>query len=142
MNGQSSRSDRSSFLGIWERPGRVAHDVDEAVAAGVKVLTSGTADGPCYRPTIPADVPADASIHFEETFGSVLAAQPVEDAEEAVAVANATSDGLSAGFITSDNQRGFALARRIDAGVVHVNDQTIRNPSSIITRDGTGSYPI
>ena len=52
-------------------------------------------------------------------------AQPVDDADEAVAIANATRYGLSAGLITSDNQRGFALARRIDAGVVHVNDQTI-----------------
>lgn len=33
--------------------------------------------------------------------------------------------GFSAGLITSDNQRGFALARRIDAGVVHVNDHIV-----------------
>jgi acyl-CoA reductase-like NAD-dependent aldehyde dehydrogenase len=148
---------------------RVASDVDEAVAAGAKVLTGGSADGPCYRPTILADVPAGARIHSEETFGPVLVAQPVQDADEAVAIANSTRYGLSAGLITSDNQRGFALARRIDAGVVHVNDQTIADepqlplggvkdsgwgrsgPQSmadftelqwITTRDGTGSYPI
>jgi acyl-CoA reductase-like NAD-dependent aldehyde dehydrogenase len=148
---------------------RVTREVDEAVAAGAKVLVGGTADGPCYRPTILADVPAGAPIHSEETFGPVLVAQPVADADEAVAIANATSYGLSAGLITSDNQRGFALARRIDAGVVHVNDQTIADepqlplggvkdsgwgrsgPHSmadftelqwITTRDGTGHYPI
>ena len=148
---------------------RVASDVDEAVAVGAKVLTGGSADGPCYRPTILADVPDGARIHSEETFGPVLVAQAVQDAEEAVAIANSTRYGLSAGLITSDNQRGFALARRIDAGVVHVNDQTIADepqlplggvkdsgwgrsgPQSvadftelqwITTRDGTGSYPI
>ena len=148
---------------------RVASDVDEAVAAGAKVLTGGSADGPCYRPTILADVPDGARIHSEETFGPVLVAQAVQDADEAVAIANSTRYGLSAGLITSDNQRGFALARRIDAGVVHVNDQTIADepqlplggvkdsgwgrsgPQSmadftelqwITTRDGTGSYPI
>jgi vanillin dehydrogenase len=148
---------------------RVASDVDEAVAAGAKVLTGGSADGPCYRPTILADVPDGARIHSEETFGPVLVAQPVQDADEAVTIANSTRYGLSAGLITSDNQRGFALARRIDAGVVHVNDQTIADepqlplggvkdsgwgrsgPQSmadftelqwITTRDGTGSYPI
>jgi acyl-CoA reductase-like NAD-dependent aldehyde dehydrogenase len=148
---------------------RVASDVDEAVAAGAKVLTGGSADGPCYRPTILADVPDGARIHSEETFGPVLVAQPVQDADEAVTIANSTRYGLSAGLITSDNQRGFALARRIDAGVVHVNDQTIADepqlplggvkdsgwgrsgPHSmadftelqwITTRDGTGSYPI
>jgi acyl-CoA reductase-like NAD-dependent aldehyde dehydrogenase len=148
---------------------RVAADVDEAIAAGAKVLAGGTADGPCYRPTILADVPAGARIHSEETFGPVLVTQPVRDADEAVAIANSTRYGLSAGLITSDNQRGFALARRIDAGVVHVNDQTIADepqlplggvkdsgwgrsgPQSmadftelqwITTRDGRGTYPI
>jgi acyl-CoA reductase-like NAD-dependent aldehyde dehydrogenase len=104
---------------------RVTREVNEAVDAGAKVLVGGRADGPCYRPTILADVPAGARIHSEETFGPVLVAQPVENADEAVAIANATSYGLSAGLLTRDSQRGFALARRIDAGVVHVNDQTI-----------------
>jgi acyl-CoA reductase-like NAD-dependent aldehyde dehydrogenase len=72
-----------------------------------------------------ADVPSGARIHAEETFGPVLVAQPVEDADEAVAVANSTAYGLSAGLITGDNQRGFTLAQRIDSGVVHVNDQTV-----------------
>jgi acyl-CoA reductase-like NAD-dependent aldehyde dehydrogenase len=148
---------------------RVAREVDEAVAAGAKVLAGGTADGPCYLPTILADVPDGARIHSEETFGPVLVAQAVDDADEAVAIANSTSYGLSAGLITRDNQRGFALARRIDAGVVHVNDQTIADepqlplggvkdggwgrsgPHSmadftelqwITTRDGGGHYPI
>jgi acyl-CoA reductase-like NAD-dependent aldehyde dehydrogenase len=148
---------------------RVSREVDEAVAAGAKVLAGGRAYGPCYRPTILADVPAGARIHSEETFGPVLVAQPVADAEEAVAVANATRYGLSAGLITSDSQRGFALARRIEAGVVHVNDQTIADepqlplggvkdsgwgrsgPHSmadftelqwITTRDAAGGFPI
>jgi acyl-CoA reductase-like NAD-dependent aldehyde dehydrogenase len=148
---------------------RVAREVDEAIAAGAKVLAGGTADGPCYLPTILADVPDGARIHSEETFGPVLVAQPVDDAEEAVAIANSTRYGLSAGLITRDNQRGFALARRIDAGVVHVNDQTIADepqlplggvkdsgwgrsgPHSmadftelqwITTRDGAAHYPI
>jgi acyl-CoA reductase-like NAD-dependent aldehyde dehydrogenase len=148
---------------------RVSREVAEAVAAGAKVLTGASADGPCYRPTILADVPAGARIHTEETFGPVLVAQPVDSADEAVAIANSTSYGLSAGLITGDNQRGFALARRIDSGVVHVNDQTVADepqlplggvkdsgwgrsgPASmsdftelqwITTRDGTGHYPI
>jgi acyl-CoA reductase-like NAD-dependent aldehyde dehydrogenase len=148
---------------------RVAREVSEAVAAGATVLTGGQADGPCYQPTVLADVPAGARIHEEETFGPVLVAQPVDSAEEAVAVANSTRYGLSAGLITGDNQRGFALARRIDSGVVHVNDQTIADepqlplggvkdsgwgrsgPGSmtdftevqwITTRDGAGHYPI
>ena len=89
---------------------RVAREVEEAVAAGAKVLAGGDADGPCYRPTILAGVPAGARIHSEETFGPVLGAQPADNADEAVAIANSTRYGLSAGLSTSDNQRGFALA--------------------------------
>ena len=89
--------------------------------------------------------------------------------DEAVMIANSTRYGLSAGLITGDNQRGFALARRIDAGAVHVNDQTVADepqlplggtrdsgwgrsgPQSIAdftevqwitTRDGPGHFPI
>jgi acyl-CoA reductase-like NAD-dependent aldehyde dehydrogenase len=146
---------------------RVSGEVQEAVDAGARVLTGGSADGPCYRPTVLADVPAGARIHTEETFGPVLVAQPVAD--EAVAIANSTRYGLSAGLISGDNQRGFALARRIDSGVVHVNDQTVADepqlplggmkdsgwgrsgPASmhdfteiqwITTREGTGHFPI
>ena len=148
---------------------RVAREVDEAVGAGAKVLAGGRAEGPCYQPTILADVPAGARIHAEETFGPVVVAQPADTAEDAVAIANSTRYGLSAGLITGDNQRGFTLARQIDSGVVHVNDQTVADepqlplggvkdsgwgrsgPASmadftevqwITTRDGTGSYPI
>jgi vanillin dehydrogenase len=148
---------------------RVTREVDEAVAAGATVLAGGRADGPCYQPTILADVPAGARIHAEETFGPVLVAQPADTPDEAVAIANSTRYGLSAGLITGDNQRGFALARRIDSGVVHVNDQTVADepqlplggvkdsgwgrsgPASmadftelqwITTRDGGGSFPI
>jgi acyl-CoA reductase-like NAD-dependent aldehyde dehydrogenase len=148
---------------------RVAREVEEAVAAGARILAGGSAQGPCYRPTILADVPPGARIHSEETFGPVLVAQPVSDADEAVTIANSTRYGLSAGVITGNSQRGFALARRIDAGVVHVNDQTIADepqlplggvkdsgwgrsgPQSmadftevqwITTRDGGGTYPI
>ncbi len=121
-------ADAGTVIGPLITPGalaRVASEVDEAVAAGATVLAGGSADGPCYLPTILADVPAGARIHSEETFGPVLVAQPVATADEAVAIANSTSYGLSAGLITSDTQRGFALARRIDSGVVHVNDQTV-----------------
>ncbi len=165
-------ADPSTTIGPLITPAalqRVARDVDEAVAAGAKVLVGGTTDGPCYRPTILADVPEGARIHSEETFGPVLVAQPVGDADEAVAIANSTRYGLSAGILTTDHRRGFALARRIDAGVVHVNDQTVGDepqlplggvkdsgwgrsgPHSmddftelqwVTTREGTGHYPI
>jgi acyl-CoA reductase-like NAD-dependent aldehyde dehydrogenase len=54
----------------------------EAVTADAKVLADGTANGLYNRPTILADVLPGARIHLEVTFGPVLVAQPVNDADD------------------------------------------------------------
>jgi acyl-CoA reductase-like NAD-dependent aldehyde dehydrogenase len=99
--------------------------VDDAVAKGAKVLAGGEAVGPVYRATLLAEVPEDAELARVETFGPVAAIEVVDDADEAVERANATTYGLSSGIITSDADRGLALAQRIQAGIVHVNDQPV-----------------
>ena len=99
--------------------------VEEAVAKGAKVLAGGEAVGPAFQATLLTDVPADSELAREETFGPVAAIEVVEGADEAVERANATPYGLSAGIITSDPDRGFALAQRLESGIVHVNDQTV-----------------
>ena len=99
--------------------------VDDAVAKGARVLAGGSAAGPCYEATLLADVPEDSEFAQVETFGPVAAIDVVDSAEDAVARANATTYGLSAGIITTDTDRGFALAQQIDAGIVHVNDQPV-----------------
>jgi acyl-CoA reductase-like NAD-dependent aldehyde dehydrogenase len=99
--------------------------VDQAVAEGAKVLAGGAAVGPCYQATLLTDVPSGSEFARHETFGPVASIEVVDDADEAVARANATSYGLSAGIITSNRERGFALAQRIDSGIVHINDQTV-----------------
>ena len=99
--------------------------VDDAVAAGARVLAGGKAEGPVFQATLVTDVPADSDLALLETFGPVATVEVVDSADEAVTRANATSYGLSAGIITSDPERGLALAAEIDAGIVHVNDQTV-----------------
>jgi acyl-CoA reductase-like NAD-dependent aldehyde dehydrogenase len=99
--------------------------VDEAVAKGARLLAGGEAVGPCFQATVLADVPAESELARLETFGPVLGVEVVGDADEAVARANATSYGLAAGIITTDTERGFALAQRIESGIVHVNDQPV-----------------
>jgi len=99
--------------------------VEQAVAGGAKLLVGGEAVGPCYQATLLTDVPPDSEFARHETFGPVASIEVVDDADAAVERANATSYGLSAGIITSNRERGFALAQRIDSGIVHVNDQTV-----------------
>ena len=103
----------------------VSDRVADAVAKGARVLAGGEAEGPCFQATLLADVPADAEFAQQETFGPVAAIEIVDSADEAVASANATRYGLASGILTSDTDRGLALARHIEAGIVHVNDQPV-----------------
>ena len=103
----------------------VTKRVADAVSGGAKILAGGEAEGPCYQATLITDVPPDSDFAQHETFGPVVAVEIVDSAEEGVARANATSYGLSAGILTGDKNRGFALAQQIDSGIVHVNDQTV-----------------
>jgi acyl-CoA reductase-like NAD-dependent aldehyde dehydrogenase len=105
----------------------VGRRVDEAVAMGARLLTGGTPQPPCYPPTVLADVPPDAEIAFEETFGPVAILEVVEDRDEAVARANASPYGLTAGILTGDTYRALDLARRLEVGIVHINDQPVND---------------
>ena len=95
------------------------------VRKGAKVLAGGKADGPCYQATLLSEVPPDSAFAKEETFGPVAAIEVVDSAEQAVISANATAYGLASGIITTNVERGLELARHIDAGIVHINDQTV-----------------
>jgi acyl-CoA reductase-like NAD-dependent aldehyde dehydrogenase len=103
----------------------VTERVRDAVAKGAKVLAGGEADGPCFQATLIAEVPEDSDFAKHETFGPVVALEVVDSAEEAVARANSTAYGLSAGILTSNTDRGFALAQQLESGIVHVNDQPV-----------------
>ena len=105
--------------------------VADAVGKGARVLAGGEAVGPCFQATLLADVPPDSEFAQNETFGPVAAVQVVESADEAVERANATSYGLSSGIITTDTDRGLALAQRIEAGIVHVNDQPVADEPQV-----------
>jgi acyl-CoA reductase-like NAD-dependent aldehyde dehydrogenase len=103
----------------------VADRVAEAVAKGARVLAGGERVGRCYQATLLADVPTAAELARMETFGPVAAIEVVDGEDEAVGRANDTEYGLAAGILTSDPDRGLALAERLQCGIVHVNDQPV-----------------
>ncbi|MGA5302802.1 aldehyde dehydrogenase family protein [Nucisporomicrobium flavum] len=105
---------------------RVAGLVDDAAAAGARVLSGGGApDGAHYPATVLTGVTPDMRIHTEEIFGPVCTVLPVAGEDEAVAVANDSPYGLTAGIVTRDVTRGLAVARRLRTGIAHVNDQSV-----------------
>ena len=103
----------------------VAGRVAEAVAGGARVLAGGERVGNAFQATLLTDVPADSELARVETFGPVATVEVVDGAEAAVARANDTAYGLAAGILTGDPDRGLALADRLQAGIVHVNDQPV-----------------
>ncbi len=110
---------------------KVHQAVQEAVSLGAKVETGGAYHGQVYEPTILTQVPYEATISNEETFGPVVIVEPVDGAEEAVAVANRVSYGLVASILSRDSYRGFELAPRIMAGCIHVNSSTINDEPQV-----------
>jgi len=104
----------------------VQSHVEDALARGARLLTGGKPLSNLglnfFAPTILADVDHSMKIMHEETFGPTLPVRSFKTEDEAVALANDSEYGLAASIFTSDRKRGEALARRIVAGTVMVND--------------------
>ena len=105
----------------------VSGRVKDAISKGAKLLAGGEAVGPCFQATLLADVPEDSEFARVETFGPVAAIEVVDSADEAIDRANATSYGLASGILTGDPDKGLALAERLEAGIVHINDQPVHD---------------
>ena len=105
---------------------KVRAHVDDALAKGARLLAGGRHRpdvGPLfYEPTVLTDVTPDMDLYRDETFGPVVAVYPVASDDEAVAQVNDTEYGLNASVYCGDTARGRAIAGRILAGTVNVND--------------------
>ena len=88
---------------------------------GARILTGGVRDGAVYSATVVADVEPGMRISRSELFGPAVALSPVGGIEEALALANDSDYGLSAGIYTRDVDAALAFARRAEAGNVHIN---------------------
>jgi acyl-CoA reductase-like NAD-dependent aldehyde dehydrogenase len=106
----------------------VSEHVEAAKKAGARVLVGGhsrTDKGQYYEPTVLVDVDHSMAAMTEETFGPTLPIMKVADADEAVRLANDSPFGLAASVWSKDASRAEAVARRIEAGAVCVNDAQI-----------------
>jgi acyl-CoA reductase-like NAD-dependent aldehyde dehydrogenase len=103
--------------------------VADALARGGRVAVggarAGAGPGIFYEPTVLVDVDHTMRCMVEETFGPTLPIMRVADADEAVALANDSRMGLGAAVFAADSERGEAVARRIEAGAVCVDDAAV-----------------
>ncbi|MBI2889684.1 MAG: aldehyde dehydrogenase family protein [Nitrospirae bacterium] len=103
----------------------VEDHVKDAVAKGAKILHGGRrpeGKGYFYEPTVLTDVNHGMKCIREETFGPLLPIMTFETEDEAVTLANDSNYGLTASVWGKDRKRAEAVAARIDAGTVCVND--------------------
>jgi succinate-semialdehyde dehydrogenase/glutarate-semialdehyde dehydrogenase len=97
--------------------------VDDAVANGAKLECGGPVDdGPWFAPTVLTNVSHDMRIMREEIFGPVVPIVTVESEEEAIRLANDSEFGLGASVWTCDRAKGERVARRVESGMVWIND--------------------
>src|SRR6266487_391604 len=115
----------------------VAKAIEDGIANGSKVLAGGRRpdapglqEGNFLAPTIFEEPPAAARVAGEEVFGPVLAAWRFSDLDDAVAKANDTPYGLSAGLWTQDLGKAHAVARRLQAGMISVNEYPVTFPQT------------
>ncbi|MFE7418457.1 succinic semialdehyde dehydrogenase [Rhodococcus sp. NPDC057529] len=104
----------------------VSSHVDDAVVKGATVVAGGKARpdlGPLfYEPTVLTGVPEDAECYRDETFGPLVSIYPVADVDEAIERANDTEYGLNASVWAGTKAEGEAIAARIHAGTVNVDE--------------------
>ena len=101
--------------------------IREAVSLGATLRIGGTHEGLVYHPTVLTDVPYEATVSNEETFGPLVIVEPVDAPEDAVAVANRVHYGLTSSILAGDTYKAFELAPKILHGIVNVNSPTVND---------------
>jgi len=117
---------------------RVHSIVTQALQEGAKLEAGGKYEGLFYQPTVLTGVRPNMRAFREEVFGPVANITAFASDEEAIALANDTEYGLSAAVLSRSIGRAMAIAERLKAGLVHVNDQTV-NDEVLNPFGGTGA---
>lgn len=107
---------------------KVTEHIDDAVKKGAKIATGGKSlGGNFFEPTILIDVPKEAKVSKEETFGPLAPIFRFKTEEEVIEYANDTEFGLASYFYAKDLARVFRVAEALEYGMVGINTGLISN---------------
>jgi benzaldehyde dehydrogenase (NAD) len=106
---------------------RVEHIVRDSVAAGAKLVIGGKRNGRYFEPTVLDGVTAQMPAFRDEIFGPVAPVTVFDSDDEAIELVHASDYGLAAAIHSRSRSAAMAIATRLRAGMVHINDQTINN---------------
>lgn len=125
---------------------KVAKHVDDAVSKGAQILVGGKrpdVPGSFFAPTVLSDVPSNALINDEETFGPLAALIKLETEDEVIKLANASDVGLSGYFFSRDVGRVWRVAEALEVGIVGANTGMLSHtslPFGGVKESGIGTY--
>ena len=111
---------RDQFDGIMEM-------IEKAKDQGAKCALGGDPEGLVIPPHVFTDVGEDNCLVANEIFGPVAPIQRARDEDHALELANATEMGLSSAVFSRDEGRALAFAKQVEAGMTHINDQTVND---------------
>ena len=100
---------------------RVGQWISEAVQSGARVIAGGDHEGTMHAPTVVADTTADMRVSREELFGPAVAVAAFDDIDDAIAKANDSRFGLSAGIFTQNIDWAMRFAKEVHSGNLHIN---------------------
>ncbi|MCH8831938.1 MAG: aldehyde dehydrogenase family protein [Chloroflexi bacterium] len=100
---------------------RVGQWISEAVEQGARILVGGDHEGTMHAPTVVVDTKPDMKVSREELFGPAVAVSSFNDIDEALAMANDSRFGLSAGIFTQNIDWAMRFAREVQSGNLHIN---------------------
>lgn len=101
---------------------RVDAWIQEAVAAGARLLAGGPRQGSVVPPTLLTNISQNMKVGCEEVFGPVLCIEPFETMAQAIERVNATPYGLATGVFTYRLDDALLAAHRLEVGGVHINE--------------------
>ncbi|TVQ01914.1 MAG: phosphonoacetaldehyde dehydrogenase [Balneolaceae bacterium] len=96
--------------------------VKKAVDRGAEVLLGGKRTGALLEPTVISNVPRDAQMVVKESFGPLAPILSFKDIDDAIALANSTNFGLSAGIVTNNMDAALRFIRELKTGTVNINE--------------------
>ena len=100
---------------------RVGQWIEEAVAQGARLVTGGTREGAMYAPTVVAEVKPEMRVSCDELFGPAVAVTRINSIDEAIALANDSRYGLSAGIFTQNIDWAMRFALEVESGNLMIN---------------------
>ncbi|UOQ44398.1 aldehyde dehydrogenase family protein [Halobacillus salinarum] len=110
---------------------RIQRALQASIEEGAERVLGGDFDGNVMVPTLLTEVTSEMPIARNELFGPVASVIKVSSEQEAIDTANGSLYGLSGAIFSKNIHRAVELAKQVETGMIHVNDQTVNDEAHV-----------